>query len=140
MIVLINFNHNCYCSKDLLILIFEWWVYIKKKIKLLNYPGYSIYSEPESIKERSNQELMEQLRNVYYYYFCIFSTQNFVVVLTKKSSLCNKLWFSNTYIFFTWWCKPLIFQTWIFSSNRIHSLKYLRSTALDYKDIEIRKS
>ena len=34
----------------------------------------------------------------------------------------------------------LIFQTWIFSSNRIHSLKYLRSTALDYKDIEIRKS
>ena len=28
----------------------------------------------------------------------------------------------------------------ILSSNRIHSLKYLRSTALDYKDIEIRKS
>ena len=50
----------------------------------------------------------------------------------------NKL--TYTYIFSTWWCKPLIFQTWIFSSNRIHSLKYLRSTALGYKDIEIRTS
>ena len=29
----------------------------------------------------------------------------------KESSLCNKLWFSNIYIFSTWWCKPLIFQT-----------------------------
>ena len=29
----------------------------------------------------------------------------------KELSLCNKLWFYNTYFFSTWWCKPLIFQT-----------------------------
>ena len=28
----------------------------------------------------------------------------------KELSLCNKLWFSNTFIFSTWWWKPLIFQ------------------------------
>ena len=63
-----------------------------------------------------------------------------VKIVLKELSLCNKLWFSNTYIFSTGWCKPLIFQTYIFSSNRIHCFKYLRSTALGYKDIEIRKS
>ena len=31
-------------------------------------------------------------------------------------------------------------QTYIILSNRIYSLKYLRSSTLDYKDIEIRKS
>ena len=35
---------------------------------------------------------------------------------------------------------PLIFQTWIIWSNIIHSLRYVRSTTLDYKDIGIRKS
>ena len=44
------------------------------------------------------------------------------------------------HIFYTWWCKPLIFQTWILSSNRIHSLKYIKTTALGCKDIGIRKS
>ena len=44
------------------------------------------------------------------------------------------------HIFYTWWCKPLIFHTCILSSNRIHSLKYIRTTALGCKDIEIRKS
>ena len=29
----------------------------------------------------------------------------------KKLSLCHKLKCSNSYIFATWWCKPLIFQT-----------------------------
>ena len=32
------------------------------------------------------------------------------------------------------------YLTLIFFPDRIYSLKYLRSTALDYKDIEIRKS
>ena len=32
--------------------------------------------------------------------------------------------------FSTGWCKPFIFQTLIFWSYRIHSLKYLRSTTL----------
>ena len=39
-------------------------------------------------------------------------------------SLCHKL--SNPYIFATRWCKPLIFQTKIIKSNKIHCLKYLR--------------
>ena len=57
----------------------------------------------------------------------------------KEWFLRHKLKFSNSYIFTTWWCKPLIFQTWIIWSNRIQSLKYLRSKTLSCKDIEIRK-
>ena len=48
--------------------------------------------------------------------------------------------FSNPYIFGTWWCKPLIFQTLIIWYNIIHCLKYLRSTILGCKDIWIRNS
>ena len=29
----------------------------------------------------------------------------------KELSCCNKLTYSSPYIFATWWCKPLIFQT-----------------------------
>ena len=58
-----------------------------------------------------------------------------VVDLLKELSLCHKLGFSNPYIFGTQCRKPLIFQTYIIRSNRIHSLKYLRSTTLEYKDI-----
>ena len=36
-------------------------------------------------------------------------------------------------------CKPLIFQTQIIWSNRIHSLKYLRSATFGSEDIVIRK-
>ena len=57
----------------------------------------------------------------------------------KELSLCHKLKFSNPYIFTTGWRRPLIFQTYIIWSNRIHSLKYLRSTTLGCKDIRIRK-
>ena len=63
--------------------------------------------------------------------------KNWISRETKELSLCNK---PNTHMFSTWWCKPLIFQTQIFSSNRIQSLKYLRSTVLGYTDIRIRKS
>ena len=48
--------------------------------------------------------------------------------------------FSNSYIFATRWRKPLIFQTYIIWANQIHSLKYLRSTTLGFKDKEIIKS
>ena len=56
-------------------------------------------------------------------------------VLAKK-----KLKSSDPNIFATWWYKPLIFQTQVILSLSINSLKYLRSTTLGYKDIEIRKS
>ena len=58
---------------------------------------------------------------------------------TKELYLCHRFKFINPYILATWWCKPLIFQTYIIWSSRIHSLKYLRSTALGWKHISIRK-
>ena len=48
----------------------------------------------------------------------------------KELSLCNKSKFSNTYIYTTKFCKPLIFQALIVLFNRSHSLKYLWSTTL----------
>jgi len=55
-------------------------------------------------------------------------------------SLRNKIKYLNLEIFRTRSCKPLIFQTQIIWSNRIHSLKYLRSATFGSKDIVIRKS
>ena len=58
----------------------------------------------------------------------------------KELSFCHKLKSSDSNIFGIWWCKPLIFQIYIILSIRINNLKYLRSTTLGHKDIEIRKS
>jgi len=55
-------------------------------------------------------------------------------------SLCHKLKFSNPYVYGTWWCRLLIFQTKIIWCNIIQSLKYLRSSTLGCRDIGIRKS
>ena len=60
--------------------------------------------------------------------------------LIKELSLCNKIKYLNLNIFRTRCCKPLIFQILIIWFNRIHSLKYLRSTTFCSKDIVIRKS
>ena len=57
-----------------------------------------------------------------------------------KFSLGHKLKFSHPYIFATWWCKPLIFQTSIIWSTKIQTLKFLRSTTLGCRDIGIRKN
>ena len=57
----------------------------------------------------------------------------------KESSLFHKSQFSNTYISKTRWLKPLIFQTLIVWSIRIHSLKYLGSTTLGSKHKGIEK-
>ena len=58
----------------------------------------------------------------------------------KELSLWNKIKFLILNIFRTRCCKPLILQTQITWSNRIHSLKYLRSATFGSKDIVIRKS
>jgi len=58
----------------------------------------------------------------------------------KELSFCHKLWFYNRHIFSIWWCKPLIYQTFIIWSKEIHSLKYLRSPTVKWKDIGKRKS
>ena len=55
-------------------------------------------------------------------------------------SLWNKIKYLNLNIFRTRFCKPLIFQTQIIWSNRIHSLKYVRSATFGSKDIVIKKS
>ena len=60
--------------------------------------------------------------------------------LKKELSLWNKIKYLNLNIFRTQCCKPLIFQTQITWSNRIHSLKYLRSSTFGSNDIVIRKS
>ena len=69
---------------------------------------------------------------VYQYYerYCRFS----------RLKGCHKLWIYNPFIFETQCRKSLIFQTYIIWSNRIHSLKYLRSTTLEFKDIGFRKA
>ena len=54
---------------------------------------------------------------------------NLCTGFTMELRVCHKLKFSNLFIFPTW-CKPSL----------IHSLKYLRSTTLGYKDFRIRKS
>ena len=58
----------------------------------------------------------------------------------KELSLRNKIRYLNHNIFKTQFCKPLIFQTQINWSNRIHSLKYLRYATFGSKDVMIRKS
>ena len=55
--------------------------------------------------------------------FILFS---FYIHWLKELSYCHKLKFSMSYVFTTWWCKPLICQTKIILSNRIHSLIYHR--------------
>ena len=67
----------------------------------------------------------------------LFSNSNFLFPV-KELILCHLLWFSNIYIFATWWCKPLIFQTKFIWSNRIHGLDHLRSTTLGWKDIGLK--
>ena len=58
----------------------------------------------------------------------------------KELSLWNKIKYLNLNIFRARCCKSLIFQTQIIWSNRINSLKYLRSTTFGSKDKVIRKS
>ena len=60
--------------------------------------------------------------------------------LTEELSFCPKLWIYNPYFFGTQCRTSLIFQTYIIWSNRIDSLKYLRFTTLESKDIRLRKS
>ena len=60
--------------------------------------------------------------------------------IRKELSLCHKLKFYSSYIYATWWCKSLIFQTWIIWCIGINSLKYLRSATTGCKDIEVSKS
>ena len=57
--------------------------------------------------------------------------------ITKELSLCNKLWFSNPYIFSTQCSRPLIFQTMKYVRLNNPSLKYQRFTPTSSRDIGI---
>ena len=50
------------------------------------------------------------------------------VKTNKEIEFLPQLKWSNSYIVATWWYKHLVFQTKSCLSNRIHSLKYWRST------------
>ena len=67
-------------------------------------------------------------------------TITYIVFFSKELNIWNKIKHLNLNIFRTRCCKHLIFQTQIIWSNRIHSLKYLRSATFGFKDIVIRKS
>ena len=58
----------------------------------------------------------------------------------KGTEFLPQIHILKSYIFLTWWRKPLIFQTIIIWSKMIDSLKYLRLPTLKCKDIGIRKS
>ena len=56
----------------------------------------------------------------------------------KELSLCNKIWFSNPYVFSTQCSKPLIFQTMKYVRLNNPSLKYQRFTPTSSRDMGIR--
>ena len=83
------------------------------------------------------QELLKtRLNNLY-----VEGFDDYVLTeIIKELSLWNNIKYLNLNIFRTRCCKPLIFQTQIIWSNRINSLKYLRSATFGSKDKVIRKS
>ena len=70
----------------------------------------------------------------------VFKMSWFKILNVKELSLCHKIRIYNLYIFGTQCRKSLIFQTYIIWSNKIHSLKYLRSMTLESKEIGFRKA
>ena len=83
---------------------------------------------------------IKQDKNIFFTRKHIAMLNTFLIFIPKELSLWNKIKYFNLNIFRTRCCKPLIFQTQIIRSNRIHSLKYLRSVTFGSKDIVIRKS
>jgi len=92
--------------------------------------------EQDNVKKIVNYHIQHWHQNDCKQFYLI----DLVIYLRKELSLCHKLWFLITYIFGTKCRKPLIFQTYIISSNRSHSLKCNRSTTLESRDLGIRKS
>jgi len=68
-------------------------------------------------------------------------SRNWYKTVSKELSLCHKLIFSDPFIFATWCCRPLIFQTIISVRLNNLSLKNHRFTVtpLSCKDIIIKK-
>ena len=60
----------------------------------------------------------------------LFKLENMLIIVLK-----SLVFVTNTSFLIPISLQPLIFQTQIFCSNIIHSLKYLRSATLECKDI-----
>ena len=77
--------------------------------------------------------------------YIVFATLSSILwTLSQKLKKGNWVFVTNSDFLIPIFFHPDGVNLWYFKlrflSNIIHSLKYLRSTALDYKDIEIRKS
>ena len=108
--------------------------------------AYVKYKEVLKMAGKVFDHEIQCLQNIIFFQMPIF--KNFMSCLRKKLpercfvkelSLCHKLKNFNLHIFGMYYIRPLVFQTYIIYSNLIHSLKYLRSPTLGYKDIGIRK-
>ena len=89
-------------------------------------------------KRSSAVDIMWRFKRNPIFSFSILSQNLSCLKLRKELSFRHKLKYSNSYIFATWWCKPLIFQTYNISSNIIYSLKYQRFMTSGCKDIRIK--
>jgi len=112
------------------ILVFDWYVFLdfSWSFKLNNIKSFKL--SRSFILETVDNDIYP---NIFYIKFTIervkFKKRNWALATNSNFQI---------YIYATWWCKPLIFQTYIIWSNRIDILKYLRF--LGYKDISLRKS
>ena len=118
-------------------------------LKISNYlKNWNFYFCVLCMAAKSTKDLIIRKKtfgeNLWYFKFSLFDVTEFIdwsiKSCTKELSLWNKIKYLNHNIFRTRCCKPLIFQTQIIWSNRIHSLKYLRSATFGSKDIVIIKS
>ena len=65
----------------------------------------------------------------------MFLKTDIIIIFSKKKNYDGTLWIlvfaTNSNFVISKSLQHFIFQTWIILSNRIHSLKYLRSTPLN---------
>ena len=72
--------------------------------------------------------------------FLWFLKYSITAFSSKSPKEIESLPHKSLHSFATWWFKPLIFKTYIIWSNRIHNMKYLRSTTWDFKNKRIKTS
>ena len=118
---------------------FLWW-YRKVIIYLPVNNKKDIYL-PVNNKSNKKDKFCKSIRTIFQadHNFTIFI--HFKEPSEKELSLCHKLKFSHSYIFETWCFKLHVSYLYFSRSNRIRSLKYLRSTtSLGCEDKVVKKS
>ena len=114
---------------------FPWFVYRVAQSKFganRSRPGHNFWSNIHTDKQIEIATLYIYIDGIIFhiYYLSKEKPSNCKPKTSlKELSFCHKLKFYNLYFFETWFCIPLIFQTFkAFWSFRIYSLKYQRST------------